>query len=163
MQEKQSHPYIPWYKNHILLLIIFIPFATVCASMYTIYLAISSKDAPVLDGYYKTGVSPNKMNLNDQNIQSATLDPSRALLILKRTTPSKEPLTLTLEHPTIAASDRTYPLIASADNQYPLPQEILTHLKNQRWYLKLTSQTNPNWRLHAQSQNTTTPIVFHTP
>ena len=49
---------IPWYKNHILLLIILIPLATVCGSMYTIYLAISSKEAPILDDYSKTGLSP---------------------------------------------------------------------------------------------------------
>ena len=51
---------IPWYKNHILLLIILIPLATVCGSMYTIYLAVSSKEAPILEDYSKTGLSPHK-------------------------------------------------------------------------------------------------------
>ena len=65
---------IPWYKNHILLLIILIPLATVCGSMYTIYLAVSSKEAPVLEDYSKTGLSPQKRHEGRTTITATLAD-----------------------------------------------------------------------------------------
>ena len=75
----------PWYKNHILLLIIAIPLATVCGSMYTIYLAVSSKEAPVLPDYYKTGLSPQKRDMGHTAI-TATLDIDGGTITLERAT-----------------------------------------------------------------------------
>ena len=74
---------IPWYKNHILLLIILIPLATVCGSMYTIYLAVSSKEAPILEDYSKTGLSPQKRDMGHTAI-TATLDIDGGTITLER-------------------------------------------------------------------------------
>jgi len=98
---------IPWYKNHILLLIILIPLATVCGSMYTIYLAVSSKEAPILDDYSKTGLSPQMRQEGRTDITATLTD---GAITLQREPPSIEALTLTLQHASKAALDQRPPM-----------------------------------------------------
>ena len=125
---------IPWYKNHILLLIILIPLATVCGSMYTIYLAVSSKEAPVLEDYSKTGLSPQKRHEGRTTITATLAD---GAITLQRDPPSIEPLTLTLQHASKAALDQTHTLQADAPNHYPLPTAVQQTLPTATWYLSL--------------------------
>ena len=137
---------IPWYKNHILLLIILIPLATVCGSMYTIYLAISSKEAPILDDYSKTGLSP-QMRQEGRTDITATL--TGGAITLTREPPSIEALTLTLQHASKAALDQRHPLQADAPNHYPLPAAVQQTLQTATWYLSL-APADHSWKIKGK-------------
>ncbi|WP_298079647.1 FixH family protein [uncultured Cardiobacterium sp.] len=137
---------IPWYKNHILLLIILIPLATVCGSMYTIYLAVSSKEAPVLEDYSKTGLSPQKRHEGRTTITATLAD---GAITLQRDPPSIEPLTLTLQHASKAALDQTHTLQADAPNHYPLPAAVQQTLPTATWYLSL-APADKTWKIKGK-------------
>lgn len=137
---------IPWYKNHILLLIILIPLATVCGSMYTIYLAVSSKEAPILDDYSKTGLSP-QMRQEGRTDITATL--TGGAITLTREPPSIEALTLTLQHASKAALDQRHTLQADAPNHYPLPAAVQQTLTEATWYLSLAPADN-SWKIKGK-------------
>ena len=137
---------IPWYKNHILLLIILIPLATVCGSMYTIYLAVSSKEAPVLEDYSKTGLSPQKRHEGRTTITATLAD---GAITLQREPPGIEPLTLTLQHASKAALDQTHTLQADAPNHYPLPAAVQQTLPTATWYLSL-APADKTWKIKGK-------------
>lgn len=137
---------IPWYKNHILLLIILIPLATVCGSMYTIYLAVSSKEAPVLEDYSKTGLSPQKRHEGRTTITATLAD---GAITLQREPPSIEPLTLTLQHASKAALDQTHTLQADAPNHYPLSAAVQQTLPTATWYLSL-APADKTWKIKGK-------------
>ena len=137
---------IPWYKNHILLLIILIPLATVCGSMYTIYLAVSSKEAPVLEDYSKTGLSPQKRHEGRTTITATLAD---GAITLQRDPPSIEPLTLTLQHASKAALDQSHTLQADAPNHYPLPAAVQQTLQTATWYLSL-APADHSWKIKGK-------------
>ena len=137
---------IPWYKNHILLLIILIPLATVCGSMYTIYLAVSSKEAPVLEDYSKTGLSPQKRHEGRTTITATLAD---GAITLQRDPPSIEPLTLTLQHASKAALDQSHTLQADAPNHYPLPAAVQQTLPTATWYLSL-APADHSWKIKGK-------------
>ncbi len=137
---------IPWYKNHILLLIILIPLATVCGSMYTIYLAVSSKEAPVLEDYSKTGLSPQKRHEGRTTITATLAD---GAITLQREPPSIEPLTLTLQHASKAALDQSHTLQADAPNHYPLPAAVQQTLPTATWYLSL-APADKTWKIKGK-------------
>ena len=137
---------IPWYKNHILLLIILIPLATVCGSMYTIYLAVSSKEAPVLEDYSKTGLSPQKRHEGRTTITATLAD---GAITLQRDPPGIEPLTLTLQHASKAALDQTHTLQADAPNHYPLPAAVQQTLPTATWYLSL-APADKTWKIKGK-------------
>ena len=153
---------IPWYKNHILLLIILIPLATVCGSMYTIYLAVSSKEAPVLEDYSKTGLSPQKRHEGRTSITATLTD---GAITLQREPPSIEPLTLTLQHASKAALDQSHTLQADAPNHYPLPAAVQQTLPTATWYLTL-APADRNWKIkgkypHPKADEPPPPAVIH--
>ena len=137
---------IPWYKNHILLLIILIPLATVCGSMYTIYLAVSSKEAPVLEDYSKTGLSPQKRHEGRTTITATLTD---GAITLQREPPGIEPLTLTLQHASKAALDQSHTLQADAPNHYPLPAAVQQTLQTATWYLSL-APADKTWKIKGK-------------
>jgi len=152
---------IPWYKNHILLLIILIPLATVCGSMYTIYLAVSSKEAPVLEDYSKTGLSPQKRHEGRTSITATLTD---GAITLQREPPSIEPLTLTLQHASKAALDQSHTLQADAPNHYPLPAAVQQTLPTATWYLSL-APADKTWKIKGKyphpKRGEPPPAVIH--
>ena len=152
---------IPWYKNHILLLIILIPLATVCGSMYTIYLAVSSKEAPVLEDYSKTGLSPQKRHEGRTSITATLTD---GAITLQREPPSIEPLTLTLQHASKAALDQSHTLQADAPNHYPLPAAVQQTLPTATWYLTL-APADKTWKIKGKyphpKRGEPPPAVIH--
>ena len=152
---------IPWYKNHILLLIILIPLATVCGSMYTIYLAVSSKEAPVLEDYSKTGLSPQKRHEGRTTITATLAD---GAITLQREPPGIEPLTLTLQHASKAALDQTHTLQADAPNHYPLPAAVQQTLPTATWYLSL-APADKTWKIKGKyphpKRGEPPPAVIH--
>lgn len=138
---------IPWYKNYILLLIIAIPTFSVTGSMITLSLALSSTESPVLEGYYKEGLAPKKAVVREQGIHARIV---RGMLIIDRKTPSREPLKLKLEHPTLAEKDVFVVLEAGAPDVYPLDEQTLRRMREQRWYLRLYDQ-NQTWEIKGEA------------
>lgn len=141
-------PHIPWYKNYILLLIIFIPFATVCGSMLTIYLAVKSKESPILEDYYKVGLSPQKRFATVTDI-TAVINLEKGTVTVNRTPVSIEPLTLNMQHASKAALDKQAILHASAPNTYPLPKMLLGIIPGATWYFYL-SPADGSWRIQGK-------------
>lgn len=151
---------IPWYKNYILLLIIFIPFATVCGSMYTIYLAVHTNEAPVLEDYFKTGVSPQMRHSGHTDI-TATLENGN--ITLHRDPPSIEPLTLNLQHASKASYDQNITLQADAPNHYPLPDAVQQTLKRATWYITLIP-SDESWKIKGKHvYQKATPVAAQEP
>lgn len=141
-------PHIPWYKNHILLLIILIPFATVCGSMVTIYLAFKSKESPILEDYYKVGLSPQKRLTAKTNI-TALLNPETGIITLTRNPASIEPLMLSMQHASKAEQDKKTLLYASSPNTYPLPKAFLAAIPAATWYFYL-GPADGSWRIQGK-------------
>lgn len=156
MQEKQ----IPLYKNHIFLLVIILPLLSVVGSFTLLYIALKHNESPVLEGYYKDGLSPQKMKISAQSKQiTATIN--NGILTLKSAETSEKPLKLKLEHPTLAERDQYIELKAIAPNTYALDTETKRQLKIQRWYLRLYDQ-DKHWEIkgeaHGAINGTDNPI-----
>ena len=145
-------PHIPWYKNYILILIIIVPFLTVCGSAVTIYLALSSKESSVMESYQKQGLAPGKHSIYANDIAiTGNLDPAQVVITLDTEPPISEPLTLVLEHATRADADQTHTLQAFAPNTYPLTDKLINTLIGQKWYVRLRPAENPTWELQGIS------------
>lgn len=136
-----------WYKNPIVLLAIAIPLATVLGSAYTIYLAVSSKEAPILESYRKQGLTPVKVTRKDTDITALFTGEA---LQLQAQPPVNEDLRLLFEHPTRAKQDWELILKSQGDNHYPLPPEALQALRQERWYLRL-QPLDQRWHLNART------------
>lgn len=123
----------PWYKNHILLLIIIIPALSVTGSFYTLYRALASEKSSVIDSYYKQGVTPGKHNYAAKNL---SIRVEKGILYVEGLQESP-PLLFTFEHPTIARQDMRFILQAIQPGFYPLPIEAQEKLYSQKWYFKV--------------------------
>lgn len=133
----------PWYKNHILWLIIIIPLSSVAGSFYTLYRALSSERSSVIDSYYKQGVSPNMQHYQDKALNIRI--EKNILYVENLTQPAA--LVLTLEHPTLGREDRQYTLQAAQPGFYPLPGDALDKLYTQKWYFKIEPQdSDEHWQ-----------------
>lgn len=156
---KETSPPRVWYKNPILWLIIAIPCWSLISGISMLYFAISTKQAPVLDTYYKEGLSPHKRAQapNDAQI-SAKLEGG---VLRTHALAPNDVLQLTLEHPTIASQDTHYTLNPIQSNLYSLPPEAQTQLRKHHWYLRLTP-ADKRWTMRGQYDPYTpnAPIVF---
>lgn len=125
---------LPWYKNHILLLIITIPLLSVVGSFFTLYLALSSQKSSVIDSYYKQGVTPA---MHHYAAQTLTLRLEGGLLHVSglQDTPALE---FVFEHPTQAQFDQQYILQAVQPGLYTLPPQALSNLYSHKWYFKVS-------------------------
>lgn len=137
----------PWYKNHILLLVLAIPTTSLFTGGSMLYFAIKSKNAPVLESYYKEGLSPKKRSQQHASHIKARIEKN---ILYVEGLDQSQPLNLTLEHPTIAKFDKTFTLNPIQEGLYPLSTNLISEMKSHKWYLKI-KPTNPNqqWLLHA--------------
>lgn len=158
MQETQK----PWYKNHILLLIIAIPLMSVSGSFYTLYRALSSQKSSVIDSYYKQGLTPGKHHYAHESlgirIEKGVMHVEGLAQPL--------PLSLTFEHPTLAKEDLQFTLQAVQPGLYPLPAEAQSKLYSQKWYFKIEpeSASESHWQQRGhfspKEMNPGSPILF---
>jgi len=136
------------------------PMLVVIASMYTLWLAITSDDGLVADDYYKRGLAINRTLSRDQNAAAnhyrATLvfDPGahsvRATFSGRGVRPRV--LRLRIVHPTRAGMDRMVSLVAAGDGRY---EGAIGALHPGRWLITLDDASR-KWRLtgewHAPDQ-----------
>lgn len=151
MNEPKNLDNLPWYKNHILLLIIFIPCAAVIAGLSTLFIAINATYSEVLPSYYKQGVSPGQNNRSTFEAQRLGLEASifNQQLVIVGDFNALEPLNFYLSHPTVDAQDLSYRLQLKNPDEagvYTVPDEVFEQLKQHKWYLELRPLDN-SWLL----------------
>lgn len=138
---------IPWYKNHILLLMIFLPLFSVAGSITTLVLAVRSDESAVMQGYYKDGLAPRQLVASAKSQQIRAEIAAGVLHIQGNEAPI---LLLKLEHPSIDDKDQYYELARDALGQYPLNPAIVQNLQMQRWYVQL-SDPEQTWRISGEA------------
>lgn len=140
-------PPLPWYKNYILILMIFLPLFSVAGSIATLVLAIKSDESAVMQGYYKDGLAPRQLVASAKS-QRIRAEIAQGILTLQG---SEEPvLLLKLEHPTLDTKDQSYEIARNAAGQYPLNPAILQHLQMQRWYVQVSDKAL-TWRISGEA------------
>lgn len=141
---------IPWYKNHILWLIIFFPVFSMVGSITMLVISIRAHEAPIMDGYYKDGLAPKQQEGSlESKVTSARIE--RGLLYLNSENFYPE-LILKLEHPIRSAEDKIFELQLNAASSYTLPPELLFVLREEgHWYLLLYPLDN-RWQIQGSFQ-----------
>lgn len=148
-----EHNRIPWYKNHILWLIIMLPLASVSGSFVLLSIAITHNDSPVLEGYYKDGLSPKKMATTAES-EHIIANINGGLLTLKvDKSVAPKTLNLKLEHPTLASKDKYLTLTETAPGVYPLDAQTQKALRIQHWYLRLYDY-DKTWEIKGETPPT---------
>ncbi len=115
-----------WRREPMVWLLIALPGAAVLASLYTIYLAISTSDGLVADDYYQQGMTINRQL--DRDIRARVLglsvqirsDTADVAVHLQGTALTHYPdaLMLGLRHATRAGTDQTLRLDHHGDGRY---------------------------------------------
>ena len=146
----------PWYRQPLVLMLIFLPASVVVASFITLYLAISSDDGLVEDDYYQRGKEINRVLDRDRAAQryglrarvsldvpggriAVQLDAAKAAA-----TAAPEHLQLKLLHATRSGLDEDISLVRTPDGRY---QGVLPALAPGHWYLHLAAS---DWRLTGE-------------
>ena len=143
----------PWYRQPLVLMLIFLPASVVVASFITLYLAIRSNDGLVDDDYYQHGLEINrvldrdhaalryglhaKVNLDlhggQVTVQLAATNSATAA------TPKR--LELKLLYATRAGLDQDLKLVRTPAGHY---QGVLPALAPGHWYVQIAAE---DWRL----------------
>jgi hypothetical protein len=147
---------LPWYREPWVWLMIALPMTAVIASMFTIYLAVSTADGLVVDDYYERGKAINLDLARDaaaaryQLKASIDLDlrDNHVQILLESATAAVLPKTLifTLLHPTQAGFDQVITLQHAGDGVY---SGSIDEVARGNWYLQLEAE---DWRLSGSMQ-----------
>ena len=159
-------PKRPWYREPWVWLMIALPMTAVIASMFTIYLAVTTADGLVVDDYYKRGKAINRDLARDamaaryQLRASIDIDlrDNRVQLLLE--SPVMElPATLSfsLLHPTQAGYDQVLILQHGGDGVYA---GVIDELARGNWYLQLEAD---DWRLSGSMRIPQTETMLLVP
>ncbi|MHB8747116.1 MAG: FixH family protein [Gammaproteobacteria bacterium] len=152
---KQVTDSVAWYRQPLVLMLIFLPASVVVASFITLYLAIRSDDGLVEDDYYQRGKEINRVLDRDHAAQhyglhaQLTFEPARRSVDVRLTATGKLPreserLELKLSHATRAGQDQRVILVRKPDGHY---QGILPSLGMGHWYVQLAAA---DWRLTGE-------------
>ena len=142
----------PWYRQFWPWFLIGLPALSVVVSVTTLVLAIGNADSLVVDDWYKRGLAINQDI--DRNAMAArrgiaatlTVDAATGELVARIDGDvDDEALAVSLQHPTIAARDRSFVLVQSARGVYRAPAP---DLGAGRWYVAIESASG-GWRLAA--------------
>ena len=143
---------LPWHRQFWPWFLISIPAMTVCACMFTIYLAVTTSDSLVVSSGSGVDVATER-NLAAEK-QAALLGMRGELLLdestglislsLDKLPASEQPRSLTLQfsHPAFSGRDFDIELLPSASSSVFIGQQ--TAMLDERWYLVLERD---DWRL----------------
>ena len=142
----------PWYRQFWPWFLIGLPVLSIVVSVATLVLAIGHADSVVVDDWYKRGLA---INQDIDRSAAAVRRGIAATLTVEAATGElvarvdgdvdDEALTIVLQHPTLAARDRSYVLVQSARGVYRAPA---SDLGAGRWYVAIESASG-GWRLAA--------------
>lgn len=143
----------PWYTQFWPWLLISFPASAVIGGIATIYLAIQSPNAMVVDDYYKAGLAINQVKhqqaLARQMRIEALLrsDGNNLQLRLSSKTPVNDTrLTLKFTHSTRAELDQQISLTRQGENAYSAP---IPELQPGFWYLRL-EPVDQSWEIRER-------------
>lgn len=109
-----TSPATPWYRQPWPWFLIALPAAAVCASFYTLWLAVSEPEAVVRDEYDRNGLEVTRRLGQDARARELGIEatlrfvaPDTAELVLTNGLQPPATLSLQLIHPTAAVQDRT--------------------------------------------------------
>ncbi len=141
----------PWYKQFWPWVLLGIPFGTVVACAFTIYLAISTQDGVVVDDYYKEGKAINHSKARDERARELGLSAqmvrgdNQAVRFMFNTPIPEKSLVATFSHATQDDKDVSIALVATGERVF---DAVLEPLPPGKWYIQL-SPTESDWRLRA--------------
>lgn len=154
----------PWYRQGWPWLLMLMPALAVVGGFITLWLAITSNNALVVDDYYREGKAINQTLARDQQASrlglSATIERSGdgsgtiGLAASNGAMAAPAGLRLRLVHPTDAQADRDAIAVLGPDGRYAIPAGTLPG--SGRWTVMLEDAAN-QWRLvGAQGELPTT-------
>ena len=144
----------PWYKQGWPWLLISLPASAVVGGIITIFLAVNSPNALVVDDYYKEGLAINEdlaraRRATELGITAElTYDARTGVVVLATTGVPDETRQLTLRfvHPTLAERDVTALVVRAADGRY---RTQLAPLAAANWHVQLQPDA-ADWRLETR-------------
>lgn len=152
---KQDVPGAVWYRQPLVLMLIFLPASVVVASFVTLYLAIRSDDGLVEDDYYQRGKEINRVLDRDHAARryglhaQLLLEPARGRVTVRLAAASVSALRparleLKLFYATRAGKDRVVTLLRTPDGVY---QGVISAPGPGRWNVQLAAA---DWRLSGE-------------
>ncbi len=146
----------PWYRQPLVLMLIFLPASVVVASFITLYLAIRSDDGLVDDDYYQHGQQINRVLDRDHAARryglhaqvNLDLQGGRVSVQLaatnSATAATPKSLELKLLYATRAGLDQVLKMVRTPDGHY---QGVLPALAPGHWYVQIAAE---DWRLNGE-------------
>lgn len=149
---KPDHPQPPWYRQFWPWFLIALPATAVAASGVTIWLAVHSPNALVVDDYARIALVTEERFERDRVAADLGLrarlafEPAarRVRVLLHTGTAQPESLVLNLVHPTLADQDRHVALAREGEGWIGE-----TALPDGRWYVQL-EPGDARWRLAGE-------------
>lgn len=154
---KNEHYTIPWYKNYMVWMLIMLPLLSVSGSFILLWTAIENQ-SPVLEGYYKDGLSPKKMAATAKSEHITAVMNGQLLTLKADEGDVPKTLLLKLEHPADAQKDRYITLTETGPGVYPFDAETQRQLRIQRWYVRLYDQKK-TWEIKGKTPVTEAGIM----
>ncbi len=150
---RTTHDIEPWYKQGWPWLLISLPASAVVGGIITIFLAVNSPNALVVDDYYKEGLAINQQKQRQAYAARIGLqgllrhDGSLLTLSLNSSTPvTQETLSLHIVHSTRPELDRQLTLQRTGEGSYAGETALLSP---GTWYLRL-EPADKTWELRAR-------------
>jgi hypothetical protein len=148
-----THDIEPWYKQGWPWLLISLPASAVVGGIITIFLAVNSPNAMVVDDYYKEGLAINEKKQRQANAARMALrgllrhDGSQLTLSLSSAAPvTEDALSLHIVHSTRPELDRQLNLQRTGEGRYA---GETAWLPPGTWYLRL-EPADKAWELRAR-------------
>ena len=154
-------PKRPCYREPWVWLMIALPMTAVIASMFTIYLAVSTADGLVVDDYYKRGKAINRDLARDAaalryqlraGIDIDLRDNRVRLLLESAGAELPNTVNFSLLHPTQAGYDQVLVLPHGGDGVYT---GAIDEMTRGNWYLQLEAD---DWRLSGSVDRKSTRL-----
>ena len=162
MQQSTQQPVTPWYRQLWPWLLMLMPALAVVGGFITLWFALSTNNAMVVDDYYKEGKAINLELARDREAAQRGLDATIAsegggiVVRLAARNGSLPPfVTLRVVHATRAELDRTFTLARTDGGVYAAPDGQLPGPG--RWNL-LVEDPERTWRLTAAAEGFAAPV-----
>lgn len=153
---------IPWYRQRWPWLLMLMPAVAVVAGFITLWLALTSNNAMVVDDYYREGKAINLELARDREAHArgvgavlAAEDGRVTVRLEARTGALPAALRLRVVHATRAELDRSYALVRVAPGVYADPS---AHLPGPGRWQVLIEDPERGWRLVSAVQDFAEPV-----
>lgn len=157
-------PPTPWYRQPWPWFLIALPAAAVCASFYTLYLALSAPEALVRDEYDRNGLEVTRRLAQDAHARERGMEArlavsasGTAVITIAPLSPMPAMLRLQLIHPTAQSQDRVLELQLGPDGRYTAAIE---RPEGKRYLQLEAGGGGSEWRLRGMLQPGTEALLL---